>query len=150
MDDAPAVRVDQRLADLVRDAQRVFERQPMAIGLLEQIFERATRHVLAYDKEPARVLADVIDIDDVGMLAELAHRARLAPHAGLAVIVKTVGLDQRKRDFAFQPSVARQINELAAALAEQALDFVSPAGERSRQRWLRACQVDLRYACASL
>src|SRR5277367_2485444 len=35
-------------------------------------------------------------------------------------------LDQRKRDFAFQPSVARQIVDLAAALTELALDLVQP------------------------
>jgi hypothetical protein len=150
VDDAVAVRVHQRLADLVRDTDRVLERQPMALGLLEQIFERATGHELAYHKEAAIVLADVIDIDDVGMLAELAHRTRLAPHPGPAVVVKSIGLDQRKRHIALQASVMRQIDDLAAALAEQAFDLVSPPGECGRRGWLRACQVGLPYARGSL
>ena len=73
-----------------------------------------------------------------------------APHPGLAVIVKPVGLDQRKRDIALEASITREVNELAAAFAEQALDLISTAGKLGRQRWLRACQVDLPYAGASL
>src|SRR5689334_5747566 len=54
----PRLCARERLADLVRDADRVSEWQPMALGLLEQVFERATCHVLAYDKESACVLTD--------------------------------------------------------------------------------------------
>ena len=54
-----------------------------------------------------------------GVVAEAAHRLRLAPHAHEAVGVEAVGLDQREGDVAVELGVVREVDALLRALAEE-------------------------------
>ena len=51
------------------------------------------------------LLADVEDGDDVRVVAEPAHRLRLALHAREARLVEALGLDQANGDVAVEPRV---------------------------------------------
>ena len=95
----------------------------------KRALEVAAGHVLAHDEELAVRLADVVDGDDVRVVAEAAHRLGLAPHAHAAGLVEALGLDQREGDVAVEPLVAGQVDALLGALAEEALHLVAAGGE---------------------
>ena len=69
-----------------------------------------------------------------GVVAEAAHRLRLAADADDAVGVEAVGLDQREGDVAVELGVVREVDALLGALAEEGADGVAAAGERRGQR----------------
>jgi hypothetical protein len=77
------------------------------------------------------------------MVAQLAHRLRLAPHARQAFGVQAVGLDDGDGDVTREPFIVRQVDALAPTFAEEAPDGVAAAGEGSGKRhssgsmWLR-------------
>jgi hypothetical protein len=130
VDDAAGVRVLERATQLVGDAERLLERQPVWLRRVQQIVDRAAGHVLAHDVGPALVVADVEDRDDVRVVAELAHGTRLAAYALEPGLVEAVGLDERNRDVALEPRVGREVHPLLPALAEQAPDAVAARGDR--------------------
>ena len=68
-----------------------------------------------------RLLARVEDADDVGVVAELAHRLGLAAGARLDRLADPLGLEQGDGDLASLLGVVGQVDPLAAALAEEAL-----------------------------
>ena len=73
VDDAPAVGVIERLADLFGDPDGLVDGESAVLGPVQEVVHRAARHVLADDERPAVLLADVVDGDDVGMVAESGH-----------------------------------------------------------------------------
>ena len=75
VDDVVGVRVRQAAADRLRDLQRPLDGQRQV-----EAIDGAAGHVLADDVGLARLLADVVDRDDVRVVAEAAHSLRLAPH----------------------------------------------------------------------
>ncbi len=132
MDDRPCVRVLEGDADLLGDAQGFLDGQAMLRRLAQAALEVAARHVLAHDVELPALLADVVDGDDVGVVAEPAHRLRLAPHAREPRLVEALGLDQGEGHVAVELRVVGQVDALLAALAEEALDLVAAGGEGAR------------------
>ena len=134
VDDAVRVRVLQPLRDLRGDPHGVGDRQAPSLRLVDQARQLAARHVLADDVRldlaaGAGLLAGVEDGDDVRVVAEPPHRLRLAADARDAVGVEAVRLDRRERDVAVELRVVREVDALAPALAEEALDVVAAAGE---------------------
>jgi hypothetical protein len=127
--DAARVRVVERLADLVRDADRLRDRETVTRRLGQEPLDVAARHVLAHDVGLARLLADVVDGDDVGMVAKPRHGLRLALDAEPARLVQALGLDDGKRDVTVEAGVASQIDALLPALAEEPADLVAAGGE---------------------
>jgi hypothetical protein len=132
VDDAVAVGVVQGLADLVRDGERLIEREPVAGGGLEQVLHGPAAHELGYEVGLSPLLADVEDGDDVGVVAEPAHRLRLAADAGLALFIQPLGANEREGDLAVQPRVVHQVDPLLASLSEEAPGFVSAIDEGLR------------------
>ena len=70
----------------------------MILSLLEQPLEIAPGHVLGDDVGPAVLLADVVDGDDVGVVAQAAHRLRLAVDSDQAGLVQALRLDDSDGD----------------------------------------------------
>jgi hypothetical protein len=93
----------------------------------------AAGHVLADDVWLAVVLADVVDGDDVGVAAELAHGLRLALNAGEAGVVEALGLNDGHGDLAVEALVVGEVDALASAFAEEVFHVVAAARERIGQ-----------------
>jgi len=82
------------------------------------------------DVGAALVLADVVHRHDVRMVAEPRHGTGLAPHVGgrrLARVGRLRILEDRDRHVAIELAVVREIDPLAAAVAEQPHDPVPAA-----------------------
>ena len=73
MHDALLMGVLQRLTHLVRNPQRRVQGHAMVGRLLDQVLDVATAHELGDEIRLAPLLADVVDGDDVRMVAEPAH-----------------------------------------------------------------------------
>ena len=129
MDDAAFVRVGQPLLDLLRDPHRLGDRQAAVGRLAQHPVEVAAAHVLRDDVRLPAVVADVEHRDDVRVVAEPAHRLRLALHAGEAGLVEALGLDDGHGYVAVQLVVVGEVDLLAPALAEEAL---APGSGRPR------------------
>ena len=141
MDDAAAVRVRQPQHDLLRDPHRLRRSSRRRSGaLFSTAFKVAAAHVLRDDVRLAAVVSDVVNRDDVRVVAELRHRLGLALHARQAGVVEALGLDHRDRDVAVELRVVREVDLLAAAFAEEASDGVAAVGEGGWQcRGGRGC-----------
>jgi hypothetical protein len=63
------------------------------------------------------------------VIAELPHGLGLSLHAGQACFIEAVSLDHSDCYVAVQLRVVRQVDLLAAALAQEALDGVAAIGE---------------------
>jgi hypothetical protein len=79
------------------------------------------------------MVADVIDGDDVGVVAEPAHGAGFPCDAHTGGFVYLFRLYQGEGDVPVQCGVVGEVDPLLAALAEEPLDMVSAVGEG---RWL--------------
>jgi hypothetical protein len=113
---------------------RLGDREPVRVRLAQAGLDGAALEELAHDVGLRALLPDVEDGDDVRVIAQAAHRLRLAPDAGQTVRVEPFGLHHRDRDVGLEARVAREIDPLAGALAEEALHAVAPAAERGRER----------------
>ncbi len=133
MHDTARVRVVERACDLARDTNRVVDAETLAVGALDQILDRAAAHVLADEERRAVVIPDVVDRNDVRVIAELGHRLRFAAHAREPGLVETLRLDDGDRDGTLELRVVREEDALAASLAQETFDRVAPAGEGPRQ-----------------
>jgi hypothetical protein len=137
VDHTAFVRVLEGMAELFADAQHFPDGEPPALGLPEADVQVAPGHVLAHDVELPLVLADVVDGDDVGVVAEAPHRLRLAADPDAAGLVQALGLDQRQRDVAVEPLVPGQVDALLGSLAHETLHPVAAGGKRGRSAGLR-------------
>ena len=108
MDDAVRVGVGQRLADLVGDPQRVCQRR--AVSGADAISPSTSPPAISSADQIglARLLAHVVERDDVWMVAEPAHQPGLAPDALDAGLVEPLGLDQGEGHVAIEPRVGHR------------------------------------------
>ena len=97
--------------------------------MVDEILDRAALHELGDDVGLSRLLADVVDGDHIGVVAQAAHRLGFAADAGQAGGVQALGLDQGKGHVAVEAGVVGQVDPLPTALAQEALDLVAPGGE---------------------
>ena len=141
VDDPAPVGVLERPADVDRDRDRPLDLEPATLALLEHPGEIAAADVLADDERDPPLLARVEHPDDVRVLAELAHRARLAPGAGEHRLLDPLGVEHRHRDLALAGlAIASAVDPLATAAADQRVDPVAPGeqlwdvGRRLRSR----------------
>jgi hypothetical protein len=128
VDDPAGVGVLERTAELVADPGRFVDRQPVLGCFPDPILEVPSTHVLGDQIELFPVLAHVVDRDDVGVVAETAHRLRLPLDPQPCVRVEPLGLDDRERYVPVETGVPRQVDALLRALAEEALHLVPPRG----------------------
>src|SRR5207244_4335202 len=108
------------------------DRKAALRSALDAALDVAAGHVAGDDEELSGLLAHVVDRDDVGVVAQASHRLRLAAHAQEPRLVEALRVEQRHRDLAIEQRVAREVDALLRAAAEEALDAVAPRGERDR------------------
>ena len=106
VDDPACVGVLERPADVDRDRDRPLELELAPGAIVERPLQVAAADVLADDERNPAVLAGVEHADDVRMLAELAHRERLAPGAGEHRLRDVLGVEHGDRDVATSPSAS--------------------------------------------
>jgi hypothetical protein len=82
----------------------------------------------------SRIVADVMDRHDVGVVAQTPHRLRFALHTRKPGFVQAFGLDDGDCYVPVQLGVVRQVNLLAPAFAQKAFDQVATAGKRCWKR----------------
>ena len=106
---------------------RALDLEPPALAVLEHAGQVAAADVLADDVGRPVLLAGVEHADDVRVLAELAHRLRLAPRAREHGLLDPLGLEDGDRDLAIAVlGIVRLVDALAAAAPEELLDRVAP------------------------
>jgi hypothetical protein len=140
VDDPCRVRVLEPSADLERkvDDFRRFELP----ALLQLVREGGALDALHDDERPAVVLADVEDLDDVGM-GELGGETRL-PKEAVAKTgrVREVLGENLDRDGPLELSIACEEDGGHAAAPEHILDAVPPVGEGFDAQLLSSVVVD--------
>jgi hypothetical protein len=124
VNDPAGVRVLEGAADVGGDPDRALHREPAALGR-HQALDVAAGHVLADDEGIAVLLAGIENRDDVLMVSELAHRFSLALRPRLDGRGDPLGVEQCHGDLRARGRVLRQVDPLAATLAEEALDPVA-------------------------
>jgi hypothetical protein len=145
VNDPVHVGVRQRFSDLTGDGDSLSDGEAVLGRLIEHRFEIAADHELRDQVRlrtgsgaRSRLFAEIQDRDDVRMIAELRHGARLPLESGVARRVQAVGLDQGKGDVATEAGVMGEIHTLLAALAEEPCGLVATIG---KDLWNR--RVDL-------
>jgi hypothetical protein len=119
VDDAPVVGVLEGLGNLGGYLEALVDGKPVVRGLVYEILHRAALHELGDDVGLSRFLADVVDGDHIGVVAQTAHRLGLAADTGQAGCVQALGLDQGEGHVAVEPGVVGQADPLLAALAQE-------------------------------
>ncbi len=122
MDDSQCVRVVQAGGD----AAEIFQRR----GRIERpvakpVGEAPARDVLDDHVGHPVVLAEVVDIDDVGV-AHLRDRLRFVAEPGRRVGIWGDPLQDLDRSGALQLDVVGPVDQAHGALADEVLDFVLP------------------------
>ena len=142
MDDALAVRVVERIADLRDEFERLGGVQA---GAVQDLAEVGAIDELHDEVEMAFArLAEIVDRDDAGVL-ELGEGARLAAEAGDELLVGgDFGGEELDGDGAVERGLPAFIDSAHAALADEGFDGVlwEEAGEFFRGGWApggRAC-----------
>ena len=111
----------------------------MVLGLLQQRLYIATRHEGQDHVGLAVVLPEVVDGQDVGMVAQAAHGLGLSRDADAGGRVQALCLDDGKGDVAVENGVVGLVDTLLATLANEVLDLVAAVGEgrgcSGRCRW---------------
>jgi hypothetical protein len=135
VDDALHVRARERAQDRDHDLHRAGVRQALAV--LGQVGERLAAQELEHDVRRAAVLADLVDHDDVVVLAERGGARLDAEPLGLFGLVRLQELD---RDAAAEPDIAGEEHAPHPALADHLDDLVLVDPDAGVQR--RADRVD--------
>ena len=115
--DALGVGELQAPAYLRRQVDGLLQRQPMVLGLLQQRPYIATGHEGQDHVGLAVVLPEVVDGQDVGMVAEPSHCLSFSGDANAGGWVQSLGLDYGKSYVAVEDGVVGLVDALLAALA---------------------------------
>ena len=107
--------------------------RPPARGGGEPVRERAAGHEARDDVQRAVVLDGVVDRDDVRVVAEARHQARLVAHALARLGAGGARAGACDRDRAVERQVVGEPDLLRAAAAEQALRQVAPGDQPHRR-----------------
>ena len=129
VDDAVAVRVPERGEDLtcIRNRDRDRARPPRP----DELFERASLHVLHDDEVRAVRLTSVVDRDDVRMREPGGMRRLAAEALDELLVVRVAVVQDLDRDAPAQLLVLREVDVGHAAAAELACDPVAAGEEGS-------------------
>src|SRR5262249_7193483 len=77
---------------------------------------------------------DVVDRDDVRVVAKASHGEPLAAHARGALLVEVRRLDEREGDLAVEADVVGEVDALPTALADETAQLVAAASNRRERR----------------
>jgi hypothetical protein len=126
------VREGQRLGDVGGDRERAVDLEAAVRGGRERLGHRAAGEELRDEERRSGVLTDVVDPDDVRMVAEAAHEAHLA----LRALRRRGPMEERERDLALEHRVEREVDLLVRAGAERPHDPVAPTRDDTLGRRL--------------
>ena len=138
VDQRQRVRGHERVGDLSHDLQRAREGEQAAPHHARQ---RRPLEALHDEEEPARVLAEVVDLDRV-RVAQGGGHAGLALEAGAGLLLRAdLRVQQLDRDGAVELGLERLVDGAHAALAEQRADAVAAADDLAglRERLAHHC-----------
>ena len=142
MHDAEVVGAGERGAHLLEDVDAPGDGQRPARQLAG---ERRADEVLHHEVELALLgLADVVDVDDVGVI-DAVGGARLAQHPGAEVrLAAQVGPDQLEGDHPIDEDVPGAVHDAHPALAEPRLEAIPAGDDLSDQRVRRpsGCPIE--------
>lgn len=120
MHDAGGVRGGDGIGNLNGDGQRLAQRRP-ARG---EGAERPAFDAFHGDEIDARIVADLVDRDDIGVV-ERARRLRFADQASApGCTIKSVGRENLEGDGAIEARIESLIDRAHAARAQPGLDFI--------------------------
>jgi hypothetical protein len=133
VDNPFAVSIIQAPADGLGDTNCLLDGEAVLRGFLNQDFDVTARHERHNDVGLSFMFPHVVDGNDVGMVAEPAHRSGFAGEAHSSGIVQFLGLDEGKRYFTFKLCIMDKVHLLNAALAQQLLNLVTAICKGGRQ-----------------
>src|SRR5262249_52175618 len=95
--------------------------------------EIASLEILTDDEQGLSIFDDVVDRDDVRVIADARDRARFVQALDSGTL-KCVGIDHRDRDGTAEPRVLGQIDPPLGSLADRPLDPVAARQARNMDR----------------
>jgi hypothetical protein len=119
-------------ADRVADLDDALDRQTVVLRLLDEALDVAAGQERKDHVGLAVFLTNVVDRDDVRVVAESAHGLRLACDASAGGLIQALGLDQGEGNVAVEGRVVGEVDLLLAALAEELAHFVAAVDEGGR------------------
>src|SRR5262249_45263585 len=90
---------------------------------------------------------NIVDSDDVRMIAEASHGMRFAPNAGASAFVEAFGLDLRDGNETAQALITTFVYAFTRPLPQHGTDLVAPRAERRSRRQRPAGIGGLRGRC---
>ena len=130
VDDPVRVRMGERVGERAAGLQHLGGREPAVRERDEPLRQRPAGHEARDDVQPTRVLDGVEDGDDVRVVAEPRHQARLAAHPLARLLAGRPGPRTGDRDRPLERQVVREPDLLRPAAAEQPLGAVAPGDQR--------------------
>ena len=97
--------------------------------ILDETFHIAAGKQGQYHVRLAFMVAEVVDGNDMGVVAETPHCLGFAGNALSGIIVQLLGLYKGEGDIPIQYGIMGQVDLLLAALAEEAFDLVAAIGK---------------------
>ena len=76
------------------------------------------------------MVAEIVDGDDMRVVAELSHCPGFAGNTLSGIIVQLLGLYQSEGDISIQYGIMGQVDLFLAALTQESLDLVTTRGKR--------------------
>ena len=137
VDDPVGVGVGERVGERPAGAQDLRGLEPPVRHGGEPLGERAAGHVARDDVQHAPVDDRVEHGDDVGVVAEPRHEARLAPHPLARLGADLAGAGARDRHRPLERRVVGEPDLLRAAAPEHPLEDVAAVDHRRGRRGLR-------------
>jgi hypothetical protein len=134
VNDSLRVREYEPVCNSFSNADRLIERQAMIGGLPDQIFHIAAREQRQDHERLPLIFAEVVNSDDVGVIAEASHGLGFAPDARAGVFIQLFDFDPGKGDVAVEHGIVNVVDSLLAPLTEQLPDLVAACSEGNRLR----------------
>ena len=107
------MRVRERGSHVGGDLDRTLEGKAVVRAGSQEPLDIAAGQMLADDERSSVLVTDVVHGDEIGMVAETAHGARLAADAIETRRVEPFGLDDRECHRAIEPGVVGPVDALA-------------------------------------
>jgi hypothetical protein len=97
--------------------------------LFDKSFYIAAGHEGLHDIRLSLMVAEIVDGDDIRVVAELSHRLSFPLDAGAGNLVQLFGLYEGECDVSVQRGVMGEVYLLLAAFSKELLDLVATPGE---------------------
>jgi hypothetical protein len=117
--------MSEGVADLCDDLECLVNRDPVILSFAKTTLEVAAGHVLTDDIDLSALFDDIVDGDDVRMVAQTPHGLGFAADARETAFVESFRLDDGDCHVAVETSIVRKIYSLFRSFADETLDLIS-------------------------